>query len=130
MFLASVSYGVSGGDVPASNGSEGCVFKSTVDPKTEMRWHLPSDPGVPIGLWQGVLVQGGRSKPSSPHRGLKGMAHLFGTMPIAVPGVNTCSRSLAPSRPTAWRLLQMWMAFSSLAWGPTFITAANARIEH
>ena len=62
MFLASASNGVSGRDVPASDGFEDCVFQSTVDPKTEMHWHLPSYLGAPIGLWQGVLVQGGQIK--------------------------------------------------------------------
>ena len=105
--LATASYGASEGGAPASDGFENCVLQSSVDPNAEMRWHLPSDSGSPIGLWRGVLVQGGEVKVEL-----------------------TASRSLAPSRPTAWRRLQMWMAFSSLAWDPTFITAANARIEH
>jgi hypothetical protein len=41
---------------------EECVLRSTVDPQAKMRWHLPQEPGAPIGLWRGVLVQGGQIK--------------------------------------------------------------------
>ena len=60
--LATASYGASEGGAPASDGFENCVLQSSVDPNAEMRWHLPLDPGSPIGLWRGVLVQGGQIK--------------------------------------------------------------------
>ena len=60
--LATASYGASKGAAPATHGFEDCVLQSSVDPNAEMRWHLPLDPGSPIGLWRGVLVQGGQIK--------------------------------------------------------------------
>ena len=60
--LASASYAARKGAAPATHSFEDCVLQSTVDPSAEMRWHLPSDSGSPIGLWRGMLVQGGEVK--------------------------------------------------------------------
>lgn len=62
MCPASASYGASKGAAPGTHGFEVCVLQSTIDSNAEMRWHLPSDPGVPVGVWRGVLVQEGQIK--------------------------------------------------------------------
>ena len=62
MSLASASYGAGKEAVAQTHGFEDCVLQSKVDPNAEMRWHLPSEPGDPIGLWRGVLLQGGQIK--------------------------------------------------------------------
>ena len=111
MFLASASNGVSGRDVPASDGFEDCVFQSTVDPKTEMHWHLPSDPGVPIGLWQGVLVQGGQIKAKLTASRSQGYGSSFWNHADSTARSEYLIPFIGSQPATAWRLLPMWMAF-------------------
>ena len=48
--------------MPGEDSTKAVRAVFVIDPKAVMRWHLPQEPGAPIGLWRGVLVQGGQIK--------------------------------------------------------------------